>query len=57
MKGVLSDDIFVPQSEEHLQVCTIQEGKWIDVYYYYYPEVTSTLLSYNDVLQSNKFSN
>lgn len=57
MKGVRSDNIIVPQSEGYLQVLTIQDAKWIDFCCYYSPEFTSTLLSDNDVLNSNNVSN
>ena len=56
MKGATSNKIIIPQAEGYLQVPTIQEGKCIDVRYYYSPEFTSTLLSYNDFLCSSRFS-
>ena len=54
MRGATSNNVIVPQAEVSLQVSTIQEGKWISVCCYYSPEFTSTLLSDNDVLNSNK---
>ena len=57
MKGATSNKIIIPQAEGYLQVLTIQEGKCIDVQFYYSPEFTSTLLSDNDVLFSSRFSN
>ena len=57
IKGARSNNIIVPQAEGYLQVQTIQEGKGIDVHCYYFPEITSTLLSHNDILCSGKFIN
>ena len=55
MKGALSDNIITPQSKGHLQVPTIQEGKFIDVKCYYSMEFTSTLFLDNYVIHSSKF--
>ena len=54
MKGAISDNIIIPETQGYLQVPTIIKGVTIDVLCYYSPEFTSTLLSDNDVLLSNK---
>ena len=56
MKGAPSDNIIMPEAQGLLQVSTITEGVTIDVLCYYSPEFTSTLLSDNDVILSNKNS-
>ena len=56
MKGATSDNIIIPEAQGLLQVPTINKGVTIDVLCYYSPEFTSTLLSDNDVILSNKNS-
>ena len=56
MKGATSDNIIIPEAQGYLQVPTITKGVTIDVLCYYSPEFTSTLLSDNDILLSNKNS-
>ena len=56
MKGASSDNIIIPEAQGYLQVPTITKGVTIDVLCYYSPEFTSTLLSDNDVILSNKNS-
>ena len=56
MKGATSDNIIIPEAQGYLQVPTITKGVTIDVLCYYSPEFTSTLLSNNDVLLTNKYS-
>ena len=54
MKDATSDNIIIPEAQGYLQVPTITKGMMIDILCYYSPEFTSTLLSDNDVLLSNK---
>ena len=54
MKGATSDNIIIPEAQGYLQVPTIIKGVTIDVLCYYSPEFTSTLLSDNDVILSNR---
>ena len=54
MKGATSKSIIVPKAEDYLQVPTIVGGETIDIKCFYSPDFTSTLLSDNDVLLSNK---
>ena len=54
MKGATIDNIIIPEAQEYLQVPTITKGVTIDVLCYYSSELTSTLLSDNDALLSNK---
>ena len=56
IKGATSDNIIIPEAQGYLQVPTITRGVMIDVLCYYSPEFTSTLLSDNDVILSNKNS-
>ena len=56
MKGATLDNIIIPKAQGFLQVPTITKGVKIDVLCYYSPEFTSTLLSDNDVIFSNKNS-
>ena len=55
MKGATSTSIIVPKAEGYLQVPTIVDGETIDIKCFYSPDFTSTLLSDNDVLLSNKY--
>ena len=54
MKGATLDNIIIPEAQGYLQVPTSTKGVTIDVLCYYSPELTSTLLSGNDVILSNK---
>ena len=56
MKGATSDNIIITEAWGLLQALTINKGVTIDVLCYYSPEFTSTLLSDNDVILSNKNS-
>lgn len=56
MNGAMSDNIIIPETQGLLQVFTITKGVMIDVLCYYSLEFTSTLLSDNDVILSNKNS-
>ena len=56
MKSATLDNIIIPEAQGYLQVPTITKGVTIDILCYYSPEFTSTLLSDNDVILSNKNS-
>ena len=56
MKGTTSDNIIIPEAQGLLQVPIITKGVTIDVLCYYSLKFTSTLLSDNDVILSNKNS-
>lgn len=53
MKDATSKDIIIPEAEGMLRVPTDVSAGFIDVMCYYYPAFTGTLLSNNDVVQSN----
>ena len=55
MRGLKSNNIFIPQAEVCLQVPMVQEGQCTDALCFYSLEFTSTLLSDNDVLCSGMF--
>ena len=50
MKGATSDNIIFPHTEGFSQVPTVQQGKFIDICCYNYPEFSLTLLLDNEVL-------
>ena len=54
MKDATSDYVIIPEAQGYLQIPTITKGVTIDALCYYSPEFTSTFLSDNDVLLSNK---
>ena len=54
MKEATSDNVIVPEAQGYVQVSTITKGVTIDVFCYYSPKLTSTLLSDNNILLANK---